>query len=95
MIKYFNQAAKEAGITALGNSLELFFRWGQHDITVRNLPVVPLQKDGPGSPLVAIQGAAGDAGNFLVVNDRFAIESDSNLAPHQSDIVALPLTGLF
>src|SRR5688500_15646657 len=71
------------------------FRGRQYDIPEPDLAMIALEHDRPGRPLGAVQGASGDSRRFFFVDHRLAVERDGQLAPDQSDLVFLPLAGLF
>ncbi len=73
----------------------LFFRWCKPDVPVSHVSVFSaLKVDGAGSFFVAVKRAAGDAGNFLIVNYGFSILHDCDLASYERDIETLPLARL-
>src|ERR1700692_1829434 len=53
-----------------------------------------LEIDGAGKFFMAVESAAGDAGDFLVVDDGFAVLDDRHHAPDERDVVGLPFRGL-
>lgn len=65
----------------------------QDEVAVGDGAVVALQIDGAGCGFVAIQGAAGNAGNLAVTNDGAAILNDGDIAAEEGDIEGLPLAG--
>src|SRR5580658_4228001 len=49
-----------------------------------------LEIDGAGLAFVAVERAAGEAGNFLVVDDGLAVLDHLDFAPDQRDVEGLP-----
>src|SRR5208282_6505091 len=66
----------------------------------RNVPksdvasLAALEIDRPGEHFVTIQSPASDAGNFLLVDDGLAVLHNGDHPSNQSDVVALPFSGL-
>src|SRR5262245_45964711 len=69
--------------------------WSQRQIFELHPAVVALEQDGARLFLVAVQGAAGDSGDGLPLDDWFAVENDGNLASNQGDVHGLPLVCRF
>src|SRR6202041_801255 len=53
-----------------------------------------LEVDGAGQVFVAIEGAAGNARDFLIVDDGPAVLDDRDHAADERDVVGLPFAGL-
>src|SRR5215216_5295427 len=62
-------------------------RGRQRDVPERDLAVVALQHQRPWSALVAVNRAARDAGDDLVVDDRRAVQHDCYPAADERDVV--------
>ena len=61
----------------------LFLRWRKHNIPVSYMSIfTALQVDRTGQALVAVKGATGDAGNFLVIDDGVPILHHRYRAAH-------------
>src|ERR1700760_435303 len=62
-----------------------------HDVAKGNMTLLAaLQVDRPGHRFMAVECAAGDAGNLLIVDDGCAVLNDGNLAPDERDVEGLP-----
>ena len=73
----------------------LFFGWREDDVAVGHAAFfAALKIDGTGQLLVAIERAAGDAGNFLIVDDGLTVPDEGHVSANQGDVVGLPLAGL-
>ena len=65
---------------------------GDDDAAKENVALFAALKIGrPRKTFMAIEGAAGDAGDFLVVDDGRTIQDDCDSAADQSNVVRLPL----
>ena len=61
----------------------LFLRWRKHNIPVSYMSIfTALQVDRAGQAFVAVKGATGDAGNFLVIDDGSPILQHRYRAAH-------------
>src|ERR1044072_8320581 len=65
----------------------------QHHIPILDRRVIPLQQDRSRTPLVAVECAAGDAGNGLLHDDRVPVEHNRHQSPDERDIAGLPFAG--
>src|ERR1700758_3191876 len=62
-----------------------------HDVAKGNMPLLAaLQVDRPGHRFMAVECAAGNAGNLLIVNDGCAVLDDCHFAPDERDVEDLP-----
>src|SRR5208282_2976474 len=70
-------------------------RWSYDNVAKGNLPFfAALKIDGPRQFFVAIECAAGDAGNFLIVNHGLAVLDDGDHSADQRDVKRLPRAAL-
>ena len=70
----------------------LFLRWSEHNISKGYVSVLTALKINRAGPFfMTIQCAAGDSGNFLVINYGLSIVYDRDPSSYQGDIKALPL----
>src|SRR5829696_3575136 len=60
-----------------------------HDLAERYALVVALQHDWPRLAFMAVERAAGDPGDWLVVYDRLAVQHDRDPAADERDVVRL------
>src|SRR6266487_2496063 len=56
--------------------------------------MITLQEKRAGSAFVAVQGASGDPGNCLPIDDPFAVENDGDDTTHERDVHDLPFARL-
>ena len=62
-----------------------------NDVAKGNMTLLAaLQVDRPGHRFMAVECAACDAGNLLIVNDGCAVLDDGHFAPDERDVEALP-----
>src|SRR6476660_8663733 len=62
-----------------------------HNVTKRNMTLLAaLQVDRAGHCLVAVERAAGETRNLLVVDDGRAVQHDGDLSADERDVVGLP-----
>src|SRR5438045_4626058 len=64
-----------------------------HDVAILSRAMIALGIDWPRRALVAVDCAAGDAGNLPIADDLLAVGDDGHHPPDQSDVVGLPLSG--
>src|SRR5690348_5873672 len=75
-------------------SLMLVFREGNGDVAIAHTGVlIALEEDGAGLGFVAIERAAGDAGDLDVVVVLGSVAHYGEAAPHQRDVERLPFAG--
>ena len=67
----------------------------QCDVAELDLAVVALEVDRAGLELVAVQGPAGDAFDFLVVDDGLSVVDDGHVLADEGDVEGLPFAGGF
>src|SRR6266481_822848 len=78
-----------------GRADPLVLRWRDDNTAIGYVPFFASLKINRSSQLfVAVQGAARDAWNFFVIDDRLAILNDGDPTPDQRDIEALPFSRL-
>src|SRR5690242_12841307 len=65
----------------------------QNDISVSDAAMVTLKINWAGKFFVAIQCAASNAGNFLIVDDRVAVLHDGDKSADECDVKSLPNAG--
>src|SRR6266540_1635240 len=73
----------------------VLFRGSQNDIPEPHLAVIALEHDRPRRLFGAVERASGDPRYLFFVNHCLVVERDGQLTSDQSDLVLLPLTGLF
>ena len=73
----------------------LFFRWCDDDAPIGDVPLfASLQVDWSGHSFVAVEGAACNSRDFLVVDYGLAILYHGDHSPDQRDVEALPFSRL-
>ena len=78
--KGFPPATKSLVPKAMISPLQELLCRCNHNIPIGNPSMVPLQINRPRQLLMAIQGAAGDPGDFLVVNNGLTVLHDGDAA---------------
>src|SRR5882724_1488717 len=62
------------------------------DIAELDRAMIALEIDGTRHSFLTVEGAAGDAGYFLVADHGPAVQGDGHQSPDQGNIVGLPFT---
>src|SRR5881392_2410665 len=66
---------------------------GDHDVAILYRTMIALEIDRARRALVAVDCAAGDAGNLPIADDLLAVGDDGHHPTDQSDVIGLPLSG--